>query len=206
MFTGTTIRPQSRSKSTKRRNSDSMKSQIYRPNLLNLSSLGSRRTQSNSLGLDPSVAIQNENRSTNTSPQRMTIATDRNLIRSAEAFLNRIKTLNEKRREEITRNIIMNPALRSETVDILRGFINIVRSNISKLIENPNYLLSRDVHSHIFILQNFVQEINSHISHITIEIGLRTPIPYLTKDIYAEKISKLTHLGGKKNVTRRKRK
>jgi hypothetical protein len=175
------------------------------PNLQNRSPLRSRRTLSNIPVLDAPV-IQNENRSTNTSPQRMTITAYKTAIGAAKAFLNRIKTLKEKRLEERRETTIMHLALRNETVNMLSGFIHIVRSNISKLIENPNYLQSHDVHSYIFMLQNFVQEINSHIAHITIEIGLLTPIPYLAKDIYAEKISKLTSSGGKKNVTRRKRK
>jgi hypothetical protein len=136
----------------------------------------------------------------------MTITAYKNAVAAAKAFLNRIKTLNEKRLEERRGPTRIFLPVRNETVNLLNGFIGIVRSNISKLIENPNFLQSQDVHSHIFMLQNFVQEINSHISHITIEIGLRTPIPYLAKDIYAEKISKLTSSGGKKNVTRRKRK
>lgn len=198
MITTATIIPQSRRKS--------IKSRKYTPNLQHLSTLGSRGTPSNSSVLDAPDVIQTKNRSTNTSPQRMTITADKNLIRSTEVFLNRIKTLNEKRLEERTQTTIMHLALRNETVKTLGGILNTVRSNISKLIENPNYFLSQDVHSRIFILQNFAQEINNHISHITMEIGLRTPIPYLTMDNYAETISKLTSSSGKKNITRRKRK
>ena len=188
MFTGTIVRPPSRSKSTKRRNGDSMLPLTYRQNLQDLSTLGSRGTPSNSPVLDAQDIVKNETSSTNTSPQRMTITAYKTAIGAAKAFLTRIKTLNEKRIEERTQTGIMHLALRNETVNMLSGFIHVVRSNISKLIENPNYLQSHDVHSHIFMLQNFIQEINSHISHITIEIGLRTPIPYLTKDVYAEKI------------------
>jgi hypothetical protein len=133
-----------------------------------------------------------------------TITIKPEMIKYAKFVIAKVNELKEAREHERS-TIGISKTLRNTIFYHFQSMMRLTKDNIKHLMNLPGYLNYLDYHKQIFLLQNFIQEINNHLMHISMEIGLNTPIEYLLTDHYTEELSKIQISNSKRSGGKTKR-